>query len=583
MSKPNKKWVVAEADLHQASKLSKALSIPPLLARILVLRGITDPKEATSFLSAPLKDIHDPYLMKGMREAVDRLVTAIQKEEKILVYGDYDVDGITAASLAVHFFREIGVNLDTYVPHRLSEGYGLNEPAIRAIKEKGVSVIITADCGINAVNEVQIASDLGMDVIITDHHQVPEEHLPEALAILNPLQKGCNYPFKSLSGVGVIYKLIIGLRAGLRESGFQKELPNLKKHLDLVALGTIADIVPLNGENHILCRRGLEELSHTQKAGLRALKSVANIMEKPMGSYDVGFVLGPRLNAAGRMGKAERGVQLLASEEMAESLELANQLDKENQNRQETQKEVISEAMAMIKQQVNLNTEYAIILASENWHPGVIGIAASKIVDTYHRPTILIALDGGMGKGSGRSIDRFHIYQALEECSKLFSGFGGHKAAAGLSIEPEKIPVFKSKFFQIAARDLTPDDLIPTLKADAEINLDELDIDLVKRMESMSPFGISNPRPSFVAIGVKPAGELKRMGSEKDHIKFPVKNKRGVWMEVVGFYMGKAFGKVDMKNCTLDILFTPQINEWRGRETLQLKLSDCRIHENSDE
>lgn len=577
MKSNQKNWIIADPDEARISELSHSLDIPPLLARILVLRGITDPDSASSFLNTPLQAIHDPFLMKGMRLAVDRISQAIQRKESIWVYADYDVDGVASASLMVHFFREIGCPINYYIPNRMSEGYGLKEHGIMALKEKGAALIITADCGIGAVLEIQKATELGIEVIVTDHHQVPEA-LPKALAILNPLQEDCPYPYKSLAGAGIIYKLLIALRSELRDKGDIKEIPNLKRHLDLVALATIADIVPLDGENHILVRHGLEELTHTQKVGLRALISVSGLMGKKLDSYSVGFQLAPRLNAAGRLGEGDRGVKLLTSMDMAEAMESAAELDRENRERQELQEKVVGEARFMVKKGVNLDTEFTIVLASENWHPGVIGIAASKIVDAFHRPTILIALKNGVGRGSARSIGPFNIYHGLLECAHLLREFGGHKAAAGLSIDLDKISVFKSKFAQVAAEKLRPEDLVQSFRADGEIDLDELDMKIVKQLDSLSPFGISNPTPVFVARNVRVKGEIIRMGQNKDHIKFRLQNNRGVAMEAVGFRMEKFFSKVDLEKASLDILFNPQTNEWNGRETLQLKLIDCRIH-----
>jgi len=577
MGEVRKNWIVAEPDPRQCAELAHALSLPPLLARLLVLRGLAAPPSADIFLNAPLKELHDPFLMKGMKEAVGRVLQAIRNKEKILVFADYDVDGVAAASLMVHFFREIGVPLDYYIPRRLSEGYGLNEAAVHAVRDRGVTLLITADCGIGAVEEIKKARELGMDVIVTDHHQISGE-LPQAVAVLNPLREDCPYPYKFLCGTGIVYKFLMGLRAELRQSAHPAEMPNLKKHLDLVALATIADVVPLTGENHILARRGLEELANTSKPGLRALKSVAGLQEKKMDAYAVGFVLAPRLNAAGRLGEAEKSVALLVSENMAEALDIATQLDEENRERQRIQEEVLAEARQMIKKGVNLNTEQSIVLASENWHPGVIGIAASRILESHYRPTILIALADGKGRGSARSIDAFNIHEGLQECAHLLMQFGGHRMAAGLNIDPEKVGAFKSKFEEVVARRLKPEDMVPTLRADGEITLDELDGELLDRLEVLAPFGISNPRPVFVARGVRSKGAILRMGKNKEHLKFQVQNGRGRPMEAVGFYMEKLFRKADMENSSLDILFTPQMNEWNGKETIQLKMSDCRIH-----
>ena len=403
--------------------LARELQVPQVVARLLLNRKVTTAEEGRHFLKADLGRLHDPFLMKGMTEAVDRIIRAIDDGETITVFCDYDVDGVTSAAFLTHFFRDLGVTVDYYLPERMAEGYGLNSNAVRTIRERGSTLMITADCGITGGREVEAARAIGLDVIISDHHQVREDGLPDAVAVLNPHRPDCDYPYRFLAGVGIAFKLATGVRNALHKAGWEKSrLPNLKRHLDLFALGTIADVAPLTGENHILSRHGLEALGHSQKPGLVALKSVAGV-DGNASARSMGFSLGPRLNAAGRLGKADAGFHLLTATDLDEAMELAQGIDAINKERKKIQSWVEEEAEYQMERQVDLETDRVIVLASENFHAGVIGIVASRLVEKYFRPVVLIALDQGKGKGSARSIPRFNLYSKdfLNALNILFS------------------------------------------------------------------------------------------------------------------------------------------------------------------
>jgi len=414
----NKNWCQAEPPSVTVSQLERGLKIPKPVAVLLANRGVTSEESAREFLSSDLSRLHDPFLMADMRQAVDRVIKAMEQKEAITLFCDYDVDGVTSAAFLTHFFRDLNYPVEAYLPERKAEGYGLNSDAVRKIRAQGAGLMITADCGITGVKEVALANEIGLDVIVTDHHQVGGEGLPPAVAVLNPHRSDCEYPYRFLCGVGLAFKLAIAVRNELYSAGWSKEdLPNLKRHLDLFALGTIADVAPLTGENHILTQHGLKMLSITSKPGLVALKETAGIVGN-VDARSVGFGLGPRLNAAGRLGRADNGLHLLASQNLKEAKALALELDQTNQERKEIQEETVAEAESLFKRHINLEEDRVIVLASEIFHPGVIGIAASRLVDKYRRPTVLIALEEGQGKGSGRSIPRFNLFKAFTDCSE---------------------------------------------------------------------------------------------------------------------------------------------------------------------
>jgi single-stranded-DNA-specific exonuclease len=571
----SKRWLIAAPNPMVEEKLTAALQVPPLAARLMANRGITTIEAGREFLTPSLQRLYDPFLMRGMSEATDRLIRGIRSHEPIVIYGDYDVDGITATAVLSWFFRDIGVPAPYYLPHRMREGYGLNAEAVRKLAEQGTRILITVDCGITGHEEVQLARRLGMDVIVTDHHQVPPT-LPDAVAVLNPHQPECAYPGKELSGVGVAFKLVMALRSRLRqESDWGGRLPNLRQHLDLVALGTIADIAPLLGENRILVRHGLLELTHSQKLGLQTLKRVTHIAEQEIGPRHVGFTLAPRLNAAGRLAAAKAGVELLLSDDAGRAEKLAHYLDAVNRERQMVQAQIYAEAKAVIEAEGGVDKRWAIVLASEGWHPGVVGIVASKLVEEYGRPTVLIGLDGETGKGSGRSIAAFHLYNALVACQELLAGFGGHEHAAGLRLHREQVPRFQEALNRVARERLTEADCAPLLAIDAEVRLQEIDdpfLDFIARLE---PFGEGNPQPLLLARGVEVVGEPTLVGKEQQHLRLMLR-QGNMSLRAIGFAMGTRLAQAT--GGRLDIVFSPQRHVWNERAERQLIIRDLMPH-----
>jgi single-stranded-DNA-specific exonuclease len=564
-----RKWALRseEPEEEQILQLSQGLNIQKLTAQVLILRGMTTKEQGVEFLKAKLSALPDPDLLPDMAIACARLEQALVRGEKIAVHGDYDVDGITGCTLLVETLRALGGQVEYHIPLRLKDGYGLSADAIRHAYENGCSIVLSVDCGVSAQVEADLAAELGLDLIITDHHQPPDQ-LPPCFALINPQLLSENSTWKDLSGVGVAFFLLIGLRRRLRENGYfttRTEL-DLKQGLDLVALGTIADIVPLSGINRILVRSGLQLLENGKRPGIAALKRVADV--KQVSSGVVGFRLAPRLNAAGRLEDAALGVKLLLGEDLQDIEPLAEMLDGFNRDRQKIEQQTLLEAIALVEEQ-NQPDRYSIVLSSRDWHSGVIGIVASRLVERYHRPTVLIALDDGMGKGSARSISGLHLYQALKESSGPLAGFGGHAMAAGLSIVEENLNDF-AKAFELAARSqLSAEDLLPVLSHDGEVKLSMFNLSLLRELENLNPYGAGNPQPVFVSRNCRTYSP--RILADK-HLKFDV--------EQDGFRVGCiAFGQAehfDALNGEIDLLYRPGINQWRGNESMQLQIVDFR-------
>ncbi len=571
----NKRWILRNPALEMAKKISLSLDILPIVARLLINRRVEGVEEAKTFVKAQLSSLHDPFLINGMDFAVDRILIAIKNKELIRLFCDYDVDGVTSAAFLTHFFRDIGVTVDYYLPERMKEGYGLNDDAIRSIRKEGASLMITADCGITAVREVELAHSLGLDVIITDHHQVGSEGLPKAVAVLNPHRSNCEYPYRFLSGVGLAFKLALAVRTALhKKAGWSKEsLPNMKRHLDLVALGTIADVAPLTGENHVLVRHGLDVLAKTDKAGLVALKAVSDL-DGSINARSVGFTLGPRLNAAGRLGKADRGFHLLTSMDLKKAKELAQELNTINQERKDIQELVQDEAEYLISREVNLKEDRVIVLASENFHSGVVGIVASRIVEKYFRPVILIALENSIGKGSGRSIPHFNLHRAFTECASHLIQFGGHAYAAGLTINENNLDLFRNAIKEVGRRILSDENLVPELFLDGSLKISEINITLHDQISLLEPFGSENQPPIFLIQGVRVHG-LKRIGRNESHVRFQA-IQDNLKIDAVGFNLAKEFASIDEKSDKIDLACEFEVNSWGGRNKLQLKILDLR-------
>jgi single-stranded-DNA-specific exonuclease len=562
-------WVqrTSEFDSAELDMLRVALGITPLTARILFRRGIMTPRDGRDFLQGRLAGLPDPFLMAGMEGAVERLVEALENGERIAVHGDYDVDGITGTTLLVENLRAFGGIVDYHIPLRLKDGYGLSAEALKEASACGAGVVLSVDCGVSAVEEAELAADLGLDLIITDHHQ-PPDILPSAHAIINPHLPGCRFPFKGLAGVGVAFFLLIALRQRLRTRGafIDREEPDLRHSLDLVALGTIADIVPLQGVNRLMAKVGLGILAKGDRPGVQALKEVAAVKEVTCGA--VGFRLAPRLNAAGRLEDAAIGVQLLLERDYAAALEMARHLDGFNRQRQKIELETLRQAIERLEEGGE-GGERSIVLADERWHPGVIGIVASRLVERYHRPVVLVALQGGQGKGSARSIPGFHLYKALGSCREHLAGFGGHEFAAGLTIAADRVTDFAGAFDRVARALLSEDALLPRRTHDGELLLEELDLDTVRELAELAPFGAGNPEPAFVASGVR-VQQLRPVG--EDHLRFTAR-QGGYSIPCIAF--GSAGRQQELQG-EIDLLFIPSINSWRGDLSVQLRIRDFR-------
>lgn len=562
------KWVLLdERAPEETEHFAKTLNMSKIIARILLNRGIDTPEKAKHFFRVSLDQLHDPFLMRDMEAAVNRIQTALQKKEKILVYGDYDVDGITSVSMIMLAFKELGYPVEFYIPDRLREGYGLSKTGVKLASEKNVSLIISVDCGITAIDEIDLANSLGMDVIVCDHHE-PGAELPKAIAILDPKLPDCEYPFKELAGVGVAYKLLQGLFQ--RCNGDEEKLQNF---VELVAIGSAADIVPLVDENRIFVKVGLQRLNQSNNIGLLALLEATGLKNKTIGTGQVVFIIAPRINAVGRLGNAERAVRLLTTRNQQRAKNIAAILEQENRQRKNIDEETFKEALQMIEQHCEPSKERSIVLASEGWHPGVIGIVASRIVEKFYRPTIMISTNDGIGKGSARSIPGFDLFQAMRECSDLMLGFGGHKYAAGLTIETDKLEELKQRFENIAQEWLDDETLTPKLRIDSDIRLGQIDGELLKILQMFAPYGPQNMRPVFMSKNLQIHGTPTIVGN--NHLKFKV-GQDGFVYDAIGFNLGDLYYRLAPYEQNLDIAFIIEKNEWQGREMIQLRVKDLR-------
>jgi single-stranded-DNA-specific exonuclease len=563
-----RRWNIVQHNAERVAEMARESAVSPLVAVLLTNRGIDTAEHARRFLFPVLADLQDPFLMCDMEKAADRLRDAVLRNENICVYGDYDADGVTSIAVVTGFLREIGADCFFHVPNRLEEGYGLSRSGISAAAERGARVIVTADCGITAFAEAELCRTLGIDLVITDHH-TPAEGLPSACAVVNPVRKDCPFPCTSLAGVGVAFYLIIALRGRLRDAGFfaNRREPDLRDYLDLVALGTIADIVPLVDENRILVSSGLRRLSSADRVGIRALKRVAGIADD-VDSVAVGFRLAPRLNAAGRLDDASVAVELLLTDDRERAAVLAAQLNDGNEERQALEQEILNDALRMVTTDTSLKGRKSIVLASDSWHSGVIGIVASRIVELYHRPTILIALQDGNGKGSGRSIPGFHLHDALRACSEHLIRFGGHKYAAGLTIDEVTLEEFAERFDEVAAGLLSEEDLLPEIRIDAELAPGEISRVTAEQVALLEPFGSGNPRPVFL---LRCAKVVEKTVVKGRHLRLRLAAGRS-HLEAMGFSMAGRIPDGEF----LDLVFCLEVNVWNGRESVRLRLKDAR-------
>ena len=565
-----KAWVLrSPAAPEHALHLAAELGISETFATLLANRGFETVEEVQSFLQPSLANLLDAFTMRDMVPAVERISKAVDAREPVLVYGDYDVDGITATALLTSALASLGARVDYFIPDRIRDGYGLSTRGIDVARRRRIKLIVTADCGITANAEVELAARNGIEVIITDHHE-PLGELPKAAAILNPKRRDCPYAFKELAGVGVVLKFVQGLaqhRPGTLPSGFVTD------NLDLVALGTIADVVPLRGENRIFAKLGLERICDSKRPGLVALKEVAGLTTRRVESGHVAYILAPRINAAGRLGNAESGVRLLLSTSAPEAITIAEGLEEDNTTRKKIDESTLDEALDQLRTG-GPELPPAIVLWSDRWHPGVLGIVASRLMERFHRPTVLVSADEDEGKGSGRSIPGFDLCQALQECRDLLVGFGGHSYAAGLTIRGEHLPAFRDRLCAVVAGRLTSEDYIPKLSIDGPLALDACDERLVQFLDRLSPFGIGNSEPLFVAQDV----ELAQPPSvvSRNHLKLWVR-QNGREIDCIGFGMGHLAGPIRNAAGRLAIAFVPTLNVWQNRARLQLKLRDVQI------
>ncbi len=567
MTRRATRWIFPPpVDERNVDRLVQELGLPHDVSRLLALRGYTSAEAAKLFLRPRLDQLHDALTMRGLDIAVQRLAGAITHGQLVMVHGDYDVDGICSTTLLTRTIQGLGGAAFPFIPHRLTDGYDLGAAGVAAAVAGKARVVVTCDCGTSAVQPIAALNAAGIDVIVSDHH-LPGGTLPESLAVLNPRRPGCEYPDKDLAAVGVAFKLSLELARTLgKNDAF------IWKMLDLVALATIADIAPLRGENRVFVRYGLRMMAETENVGLRALIRAAGLEGKPITAGRVGYILAPRLNAVGRMDSALRGVQLLMSESPDEAGVIAHELEELNRKRQELDRATLEQARGMV-QALPLHETYGIVLSHHEWHPGVIGIVASRLVEEFGRPAVLIALDDGIGKGSGRSISAFNLHAALSECTALLLRYGGHHAAAGITIAESQIDAFATQFNAIARRQLTHDDLITEIRVDVELDLQHANAELESVLRYFEPFGVGNPSPVFAARNVSLAGPPRVVG--KDTLKLRLATTAGE-LDAIGWGMGELVGALGAGR-PVDIAFRLERDEYRGESRLQAKLADVVV------
>ncbi len=590
------KWVLAGSDDSITAALAEQAGLHPLIARLMVIRGITGASDALSFLACDLSAMSDPFVFNQMEKAVERIRAAISRNEKIVVYGDYDVDGVTGASLLFLALTQLGAKVECYIPDRMTEGYGLNAKALETLKTAGATLIISVDCGITAVEETRRARSIGLDLIITDHHEFDrltrsnvsdsssDFILPNAYAVIHPglLSSGVSPAIREsvsgLTGVGIAFKLAQAL---LGVSSSDERLTN---YLDLVTLGTIADVGKITGENRILVKHGLNLLSSdsdTQRPGIAALKQVSGLYNKKIGVGVVGFTLAPRINASGRLERADAAFQLLTTSSREEALKLASTLDEVNRERQSVEEGIWEDARRLCRA-IDAEAAGALVLSSETWHAGVIGIVASRIVEEFYRPTALICVRDGIGKGSARSIPGFDLYEGLVGCSDLLLGFGGHKYAAGFTIAKDTIPQFRDRLSALVLERIGPEGFARKLSVDGAVTLDELTLDLMEKIEKLGPFGQGNPEPR---LGARDLSVVSSRIVGNNHLKLRLRQSRlgrDVSLDAIAFKRGHLLGKQIRDGARLAAVFTPRLNAWNGTTTVELEIKDIKTErENS--
>jgi single-stranded-DNA-specific exonuclease len=562
-----KRWIVREHDAERAGLLARVLGVSPILAALLINRGYADERAARTFLSPTYDQLHEPYSMLGMKEAVLRLQRAIETREPILIYGDYDVDGTTGTAVLLRALKLLGANTGFHIPHRFTEGYGIQQAALEKAVADGYKLVVSIDCGIRAHEPLYWARDHGLDVIITDHHLPDEkEGAPPAFAVLNPNQAGCPYPDKNLAGVGVAFKLVHAL---FREHGREAQVPAFMK---VVAIGTVADVAKLTGENRTIVAIGLKDLERVANPGLRALIDVAGCGDgKGMTAYDLGFRLGPRINAAGRMDAARAVVELFDTRDSDEARRLANHLDARNEERKTVQQQIIDLAVAELKDPKDC---YVAVIAGDGWHRGVIGIAASKIAERLNRPCVVLSVDGDMAHGSGRSIEAYHLLNGLTACADLFEKFGGHSHAAGIAIKPERIAELRRRLNDHAASCLTAADLEPQVTIDLELAPETVTFPLARELDALEPFGAGNPRPVFVTRNLRCLSEPSVIKDR--HLKLRLAGPQNRPLEAI--WWNCIEGETPRLNGSIELAYTLETSAWNGDYRMQLNVIDLKVN-----
>jgi len=568
-----RRWDHLACDEAAASRLAGELRIAPVLARLLCLRGVTDPEAAARFLDPRLEHLHDPLRLAGMPEAVDRLLAAVARQETIAIHGDYDVDGITSTVILRRALEMLGGRVRHFIPERLRDGYGLQPAAIEQLHADGVHVIVSVDCGIRAVEAARRARELGLDLIITDHHE-PDSALPPALAVINPKRGDCSYPDKNLAGVGVALKLVQAL---CRRQGRERWLPGFVK---VAAIGTLADVVPLTGENRVIARVGLAQLTAgPHSTGLQALLEASGLAGRTIDGYHISFVLAPRVNAAGRMSTPDIAMRLLLAvgeDQAAEARQLAEQLNTENQRRQEEEAAIVAQARRVVETDPAVGAHNILVVAGEGWHRGVIGIVASKLVDHFCKPTVVLSVDGAVAHGSCRSIAAFDMLDALERCGDVFARYGGHRQAAGLSMEAARIPEFRARINAHADTVLSPDDLRPRLRIDATLPLSGIGPAVVDGLERMAPFGLGNPRPVFDAPGVEIVSGPTKLKDK--HLSMAVRQDGRVF-RALAWRGAERLEFLQAHRARLDLAYCLERNTFRDETRVELNVADVRAAE----
>ena len=573
-----KRWII-KPRCDQLALFCDKMRVGPLMGQILYNRGITQPQDGHNFLNVSHRQLHRPELMPDLTRAAQRIVQAVRQNEKIAIYGDYDVDGVTSSALLYHCLQLSGTKPTLYIPHRVEEGYGLNCEAIQSLADDGHKVIITVDCGSTSLAEADLAHSLGVDLIITDHHE-PGPTLPAAFAIINPKLPGCTYPFRELAGVGIAFKLAWAIGLELADgpncaADFQKFLTDATS---LAALGTIADVVPLVDENRVLATLGLRSLSNRRyHAGLQAIVESARLTDSKVVEHDVGFIIGPRLNAAGRMGHASQALRLLTEAAPDEAREIAAELEQVNRRRQEAERTILDQAVQQVEADPDWQSRFSFVLWSPDWHVGVIGIVASRIVERYGRPVLMIGLnDDGTAQGSGRSIQALNLHHALTDCQHLLLRFGGHAMAAGLRIDSRNLPEFRQAFEAAVRSRVSPADLVASINVDAEVNLASLTQAAVTELQLLAPFGQGNPQPLFAAAACKCVSPPRRIGNGGKHLALQL-TQAGTSLRGLCWNAGEMADLIARAQ-TLDIAFRPKLNTFNGRTSVEVELLDIHLN-----